>query len=296
MYTRLNHKQIADLHASLSKDRLFQNLYPAISAVANKIHDISPEEIWCIAEQLVRQMAIAENDVFEIDSFPHQLFSLLSEYKDETNRVFARQDEHIEQTVFLVELVILYQLVRYQRDIETSPYRKYCEAILGQIQEHPLFEKILPMIRESNDRYEEHYGGAEVEPHDYMPYVIKEDSILRDAMTCSAACSQYLAHGYDVKWLTTFWQSMAQDPKCGKSLLEDLQSKKKHTTIFHIIGVLLQQEVFNGSQIQLSETYTFNSPSIDSIRRYISTGYQDSTSNYAKFVIGYISTYKAQKK
>ena len=41
MYTRLSHKQIADLHASLSKDRLFQNIYPAISAVANKIHDIS---------------------------------------------------------------------------------------------------------------------------------------------------------------------------------------------------------------------------------------------------------------
>lgn len=293
MYRRLPQSKIADLHAEFSKDRLFQNLYPAISSLSNNIHDISPEEIWVIADQYIHRMAMADNDLFEIDAFPHALFAELSEYIDDAGQVHTRSVEHTEQTVFLVELVILYQLTRYQRKWENHPYLKYCIAIHEQISSHPLFEKILPMIRETNDRYEPLYNNTEVPPHDYIPYVIKEDSVLREAMELSGACSKFFAHGYDLSWLKSFWQSMAQDQKCGESLIADLQSNRNHTTIYGIVGMLRKQNVFTDSQVQLAKTSTLDNK--ETVRRYISTGFQDSTSPYAKFVIGYVSAHPAKK-
>lgn len=294
MYHRLPQSKIAELHVELGKDRLFQNLYPAICSVSNHIHDITPEEIWLIAGQCLRRMAMADNDLFEIDALPHSLYAQMSDYMDDANQVHPREPEHVEQTVFLVELVIINQLTRYQNDWENHPYLKYCIAIHDQIAKHPLFNKILPIIREANDRYEKNYNDTEVDPHDYMPYVIKEESVLGEAMELSEACVSYLAHGYDLSWLRAFWQSMADDAKCGKSLINDLQSKRRYTTIYGIIGMLLKQNVFTGSQIQLSKTSTLNNK--ESVRRYISSGFQDSTSPYAKFVIGYLSVHSAQKK
>lgn len=293
MYRRLPQSKIANLHAELGKDRLFQNLYPAICSVSNNIHDISPEEIWGIAEQYIHRMAMADNDLFEIDAFPHAIYAELSDYMDDSGHIHSRQPEHIEQTVFLVELVILYQLTRYQRNWESHPYLKYCIAIHDQISSHPLFEKILPMIRETNDRYEKIYDDTEVEPHDYLHYVIKEDSVLREAMELSGACSKFFAHGYDLLWLKSFWQSMAKAPKCGTSLIEDLQSKRKHTTIYGIVGMLTKAGVFNKSQTQLASTSPLKNK--ETVRRYISSGFQDDTSLYAKFVIGYVSAHLAKK-
>lgn len=293
MYRRLPQAKIAELHAELGKDRLFQNLYPAIISVSNHIHDISPEEIWLIADQYLHRIAMADNDLFEIDAFPHALYAQLSDYMDDANQVHSREPQHVEQTVFLVELVILYQLTRYQRDWENHPYLKYYIAIHDQIAEHPLFEKILPIISDTNDRYEKIYNDTEVNPHDYMPYVIKKVSVLREAMKLSEACAPYLAHGYDLSWLRTFWQSMADEAKCGNSLIDDLQSNRRYTTIYGIIGMLKRQNIFTGSQVKLAGTTSLENK--ETVRRYISTGFQDSTSPYAKFVIGYVSAHPAKK-
>lgn len=293
MYQRLDIDTIQELHKEYAKDRLFQNLYSAISAVCTKTDDITAEEIWKLAGEYVRQIVQTENNLFEIDALPSKLYHLLSKYQEGTTAV-TRGNEDIERTVFFVELVMLYQLTRYQREEEGHPYENYCLALIGQIQQHPLMEKIIPMIKETNDRYEPIYGG-ELEPHDYLPFVIKKDSLIKEAVQLSVACQDYLTYGYDIAWIENFWAYMMHS-RIEKSIIEDLQGSNKYTTIYGIIGMLRKAGVFNGTQTDLSETSPLEKPTKDSIRRYIGNGMNDNTTSYAKIVIQYVEDNKPQKK
>ena len=101
MYQRLDIDTIQELHKEYAKDRLFQNLYSAISAVCTKTDDITAEEIWKLAGEYVRQIVQTENDLFEIDALPSKLYHLLSKYQEGTT-VVIRSKEDIERTVFFV--------------------------------------------------------------------------------------------------------------------------------------------------------------------------------------------------
>lgn len=293
MYSPLSTEEIQERHKVYSKDRLFQNLYSAIASVCANTNDITPEEIWALASEYVRQIVQTENELFEIDALPNKLHFLLSKYKT-NEEIITRKDEDIKRTIFFIELVILYQLMRYQKELENHPYKKYCLAILSHIQDYPLMKKIIPVIKETNDRYEPIYGG-ELEPQDYLPFVIKKDSLIKEAVELSAACRDYLTYGYDIAWLEDFWAYMIQS-KEEKKLIEDLQGSNKYTTIYGIIGMLRQAGVFKGTQTDLSETSPLEKPTKDSIRRYIGNGMNDNTTSYAKIVIRYVEDNKPSKK
>ena len=293
MYTPFSTADIQEKHKEYSKDRLFQNLYSAIGSVCANTNDITPEEIWELASEYVRQIVQTENELFEIDALPNKLYFLLSKYKID-EEIITRQDEDIKRTIFFVELVMLYQLMRYQKELENHPYKKYCLAILSHIQDHTLMEKIIPVIKETNDRYEPMYGG-ELKPHDYLPFVIKKDSLIKEPVQLSVACREYLTYGYDIAWLENFWAYMIQS-KVEKELIEDLQGSNKYTTIYGIIGMLRQAGVFNGTQTDLADTSPLEKPSKDSIRRYIGNGMNTNTTSYAKIVIRYVEDNKPSKK
>ena len=175
MYNRATTQQIKDWHKEFGADRLFQNLYSALSAICRQVNDITPEEIWELANQHVREIVQTENDLFEIDALPHNLFFLLSTYMNEgAKEPCQRTQEDTKRIVFLVQFVILYQLTRYQTDWENHPYKKYCIALVEQLRSNPLMEQLIPLVKETNDRYETIYGG-EVEPYDYLPFVNKGD-------------------------------------------------------------------------------------------------------------------------
>ncbi len=184
--------------------------------------------------------------------------------------------------------------MRYQKELEKNPYKKYCLAILGHIQDNPLMEKIIPVIKTTNDRYEPMYGG-ELEPYDYLPFVIKKDSLIKEAVQLSIACQDYLAYGYDIVWLENFWAYMIHS-KVERRLIGDLQGSNKYTTIYGIIGMLKKAGVFNGSQTDLSDTSPLEKPAKDSIRHYIGNGMNDNTTHYARIVIQYVEDNKPQKK
>ena len=173
MYNRATTQQIKEWHKEFGADRLFQNLYSALSAICRQVNDITPEEIWELANQHVREIVQTENDLFEIDALPHNLFFLLSTYMNEgAKEPCQRTPEDTKRIVFLVQFVILYQLTRYQTDWENHPYKKYCIALVEQLRSNPLMEQLIPLVKETNDRYETIYGG-EVEPYDYLPFVNK---------------------------------------------------------------------------------------------------------------------------
>lgn len=166
MYHRLSTSEIKELSIRYANDRLFQNLYSAIAAPSAEYGDITPEEIWQLASEYVRSITQTDNDLFEIDALPSKLHFLLSAYQVGES-IIQRKPEDIQRTIFFVELVILYQLMRYQKQLENHPYQRYCLAILSHIQNHPLMAKIIPVIKETNDRYELIYGD-ELDTHDYL--------------------------------------------------------------------------------------------------------------------------------
>ena len=166
MYHRLSSSEIQDLSARYANDRLFQNLYSAIAAPCAEYGDITPEEIWQLASEYVRTITQTDNDLFEIDALPSKLHFLLSTYQV-GDSIIQRKPEDIQRTVFFVELVILYQLMRCQKQLENHPYQRYCLATLSNIQDNPLMAKIIPVIKETNDRYELIYGD-ELDTHDYL--------------------------------------------------------------------------------------------------------------------------------
>lgn len=293
MYRQLSSDEIKDLNKRYSRDRLFQNLYSAIGAVCAQTGDITPEEIWKLAEEYVIQIVQTDNDLFEIDALPNKLHFLLSQYKI-GDKIIPRSDDDISRTIFFIELVILYQLMRFQKELENHPYQKYCIAILSHIQDHPLMEKIIPVIKTTNDRYEIIYGG-ELEPYDYLPFIIKKDSLIKEPVQLSVACREYLSYGYDIEWLEKFWAYLIHS-KVEQRLIEDLRGQNKYTTIYGIIGILRQSGVFNGTQTDLSETSPLTTPAKDSIRRYIGNGMRDNTTTYAKIVIQYVAENIPQKK
>lgn len=182
MYNRPTSKDISKMHKVFGKDRLFQNLHSALSIACRKTNDITPEEIWALANEYITEIVQNDNDLFEIDALPNNLFFLLSDYRNENcQEAKYRDSDDTKLLVFLVQFVILYQLARYQRKWENHPYEKYCVAILQQIRSNPLFEQLLPLVKETNDRYEPMYGGKEVEAHDYLPFVYKENGTAPDA-------------------------------------------------------------------------------------------------------------------
>lgn len=177
MYNRPTAKDITKWHKEFGKDRLFQNLHSALSVACRQTVDITPEEIWALANEYVKEIVQNENDLFEIDALPNNLFFRLSDYKNENSRETKhREPDDAKHLVFLVQFVILYQLTRYQRNWENHPYKNYCIAIVEQIRSNPLLEQLIPLVKETNDRYELMYGGKELEPHDYLPFVYKENA------------------------------------------------------------------------------------------------------------------------
>lgn len=175
MYNRPTAQDISKWHKDFGKDRLFQNLHSALSVACRQTIDITPEEIWALANEYVKEIVQNDNDLFEIDALPNNLFFRLSDYKNEnSSEAKHREPDDTKRLVFLVQFVILYQLTRYQRDWDNHPYKNYCIAILEQIRSNPLLEQLIPLVKETNDRYETMYDGKELEQHDYLPFVYKE--------------------------------------------------------------------------------------------------------------------------
>ena len=291
MYKRLSQTEIDRINREQQNDRLFINLYEAIGAVGLNLDDISPEEIWQEASEQIHNIANAAQRIFSVESLHTFLCHKYRDYTSETGKSQHRTKEAAENTAFLVELVILYQMTVCKRGWENHPYKDYCITIHNHVCANPIFREILPKITATNDKYEKHFG-SEIPEHDYMPEIVKEDSVIREAVQLSNNCAQYLASGYTSQWLANFWTAFIQS-KHKEQLIADLTSdNQKYTTIYHIIGMLLQCGVFNSTQKKMAATSNLEKPSKESVRRYISDGKRDNTTNYAKFVIQYVKDHK----
>lgn len=296
MHNRPTQEELAALHKEYKKDRLYQNLYAAMSSVIGKSHSITPMEIWELALQYAKDIVHGENGIFEIDALPNNLCFILAEYKNPGETAsYRRSKEDVIHICFLVELVMLYQLTRYQKDWNRHPYLKYCKGLISHIQDDPLFPKVQQLITEANDRYEINYS-CELEPEDYVPSLIKDDSIIKEAIQLSVDCKDYLASGYDIQWLKQFWTELISS-NLREEVIRDLQSPSKYVTIYQVIGMLHREGVFHGNPTILGKTHFSNDtrPTSDTIRKYVSKGMDFTVTPIAKFVNRYVSEHKAKQ-
>lgn len=296
MLKRLSTEEVSQLHNKYKKDRLFQNLYAPISTVIGPFHSITPEEIWKIALQNIETIVHGENGVFEIDALPNSLHFLFAEYQNAgEDLVQKRVDADVSNICFCVELAMLYQLTRFQNDWRHHPYFRYCVGILSQIKDNPHFERVSSLVREANDRYEINYG-SELEPIDYVPSLVKDGTIIQEAVQLTLDCAEYLNSGYDIQWLKYFWNELIFSSE-REYIIKQLQNKGRYVLIYTVIGLLRKENVFHGTEMQLGSTHFTKdtSPSSDTIRRYVSKGMEFTVTPIAKFVNHYVLTHKGKK-
>ena len=176
MYQRPSEDDIQKWQREFSKDRLYQNLFDALAHVCCQIRSMTPQEIWNIALQYCSEIEQSENPLFAIDALQNMIFLQMSNYSV----------EDAERISFLVRFVILYQLTRKQKSLENHPYEQFCIALIRQLETNPLFNQLIPMVTEKNDRYEGIYGG-ELDAYDYFkdtqlktPLKSKDDNLISD--------------------------------------------------------------------------------------------------------------------
>lgn len=293
MYKRLSQEDIDRIKHEKQSDRLFLNLNEALAEVGIKLDDITPEEIWSEACGETDKIACALVPVFNVRTMHMSLVQKYRDYSDLAGQIHHRTEDEAKNTAFLVELTVLYQLTVYQRSWENHPYKSYCITIYEHVAQHPQFETILPLITKSNDAYEEVFG-TEIPEHDYMPSVVKDSSVIKEALQLTLLCAnKYKASGYDDAWFRGLWGAMIESELKGQ-LRKDLQNESRYTTIYGVIGVLRKAGVLLGTQKDLAQTSPIEKPNKESVRRFISNGTQDTTTAYAKFVIRYVNEYKVK--
>lgn len=288
MYNRLSNEDIFRINQKVKTDRLFQNLYHALSSVGIDCKDITPEEIWEIASNELTIIAASEVKIFDVNTLHNKLRLFFAEYKNEDGIIYNRTQEDATRTAFLVELVILYRMVRCQKEWENHPYVEYCIILYKHISPHHLFEKLLEIIEETNDQYEAIYK-SELPEHDDMPTIVKEFSIIKEAITLTLQCAKYLNPKYNEQWIIDFWNALLK--KHTDILTKDLTGGSKETVIYGIIGRLKTEEVFNANQTELANCSSQENK--DTLRKYVSKGARkEIDTNYDNFVNQYMGTNK----
>lgn len=292
MIKRLSQSDIDNRHHDLQKDRLFLMLYHPLSQIGREMEEtLSFEDIWSIACQQTEALACSIQPAFTVNEMHEYLMRTLSEVQDENNVIHHRTQAETEFTAFCVEIVVMYRLLNYSHQLEKNPYRDYCTTIGLHLSPCPWLKEVLAVIERNDEQYEQ-ILGSEMPEHDYIPSIIKENNIAKEAIQLSVDCAKYLAPNYTEQWLQDFWLAVVQQNK--EQFSQDMESTAKYTTIYHIIGVLLKHKVYNATQTEIAKCFRGNKPSKGTIRRYISYGFSPhrNTNCYDKFINAYILKHK----
>ena len=286
MFKRLPQNEIEAVVLKEQSDRLFMNLYHTLAEQSRQQDDITAEEIWLEAKVQIESISQSKVPTFKVDALHSSLCAKFRDIENYDGKIIHRSYEEAENSAFLVEITILYQLICYQRSWDNHPYKEYCIEIYKHIAQNKDLTKLLERVRNSNDRYEKVFG-SEIPEYDYMPAIVKDNSVIKEALTISMHLQSKLSYGYTTAWLQTFWTELIGS-SFRETLIQDLQGNKKYTVIYSIIGILLKNGVFNAKQKELADLSQLDKPNKDSIRRYISSGYQGNDKTYDKFVTDYV--------
>lgn len=170
MYTRLTEEQKKQLRISYGKSQEYMITYSAISAVSDKFNDLSPEEIWDEALDLMEELCDDENLEWKADKLYYQLVRKYDVFVENGQQI-RRDIKEREHTATLVLFDVMMMLVlkcKVEKDnIALHPYYPYMMAIAKYFNKNILFDSMLAVAQQEEENIEKN-TGKEISPQDYL--------------------------------------------------------------------------------------------------------------------------------
>lgn len=167
MYQRLSEDKKSELREQYDAVQEYTICYNAIEAVGDQFEDLSPEEIWYEALTLVNEIKKAPNRKWKVQT----IFNQLKRKYDSFDGGCKRTDQQRTRTATMVLFDVLIMLSLAKKvDAEylnEHPYYDHMITILNFIGETTLFEAMLAVAHQDEDKIEQ-MVGEDLQPHDYL--------------------------------------------------------------------------------------------------------------------------------
>jgi len=171
MYQRLSESEKKELRHKYERCQEYMVSFNAVDAVSEHYADLSPEEIWSEALEVVEEISNASFREWKVETVYHQLKRKYSSFRTEDGSIENRTPEQQEKTALMVLFDVVLMLTLAQKtdneSVENHPYFSFIRTILSYVGHTVLFESMLAVMKEDEEKVEA-MTGKELEETDYM--------------------------------------------------------------------------------------------------------------------------------
>lgn len=167
MYQRLSEEKKSELREQYDAVQEYTICYNAIEAVGDQFEDLSPEEVWNEALTLVNEIKKAPNRIWKVQTIFNQLKRKYDSFDGGCKR--TDQQRTRSATMVLFDVLIMLSLAKKvdEDHLNEHPYFNHMVTILNFIGETTLFEAMLAVAHQDEDKIEQMLG-EELQPNDYL--------------------------------------------------------------------------------------------------------------------------------
>ena len=138
----------------LLNEQLFCNMFGTLQGIEREYGDLSPAEVWNQAKETLPIFVKATRPDLSIGILKEELQVRYESFMDNDTETIRNADD-IDRSVFLVLMVMMYMLVSTSATTSANIYRKHCEALASETEDHPLLERFWLEVRETEDKEEQ---------------------------------------------------------------------------------------------------------------------------------------------
>ena len=277
MYQRLSIKEIKERRPKYHKIPAFKVTYRAISWMSITYHDIDPVEAWDEAVETMKIIADEEHKQFAIESICYELPDKYLEFLDLEGHINKRSKEESERTALMVLFNVLFMLVMRHKELESHPYKNYCEWIVPVLLQNPLYEQMCKMTRTNEENLEEAVGH-ELEPQDFlnaegMPMPITERDETQEnkerAIQIIMNCSDRFKRGMGIEYVRAIWDDLLAPEQKYLHVDELLNGQSFQTLVYGVLGLIKDELCDPCSNMDLARDITSHLTDQQTIANYI---------------------------
>lgn len=170
MYKRLDEETARRNRNSHEKDDAYRIVYDTLDWVSDETENISPEELWTEASAVIDEIRNAPDRNWKASKLRSQLMRRYDSFVAyEGAPVEPRTKQQAEATAVLVLYVAIWMLILDKKvdKPEDHPYYSLINCILLQINQFPLFERMIAKTKQ-DEEYFEKITKQEIQPRDYL--------------------------------------------------------------------------------------------------------------------------------
>jgi len=170
MYKRLDEETARKNRGYHEKDDAYRIVYDTLDWVSYDTHDLSPEEIWTEANSIIEELRATPDKEWKAGKLYTQLMRRYDSFMAHDKApIEPRSEEQRKTTTTLVLYATIWMLILDKKveKPEDHPYYPLINTILPQINDFPLFEKMLAKTKQDEEFYEK-ITTHEIQPRDYL--------------------------------------------------------------------------------------------------------------------------------